>query len=516
MIRRGAATARRALRNRKTAQAPFNSVCGAPRQHDMTKKAKISNSEANLRRRAETRLRKRRGLRGSESGSRKSPDAGNEAGDGAPRSEADWRRLPHELQVHQVELEMQNAELLQARDNAEVSLEKYADLYDFAPVGYFSLNEKSVILEVNLTGANMLGADRSRLLNRCMRDFVVPGGRESFQRFLEAVFVGTGKKVCEATLLNGKGATFWAELQAVRAVASRNADPWCRVAISDVTIRKQVEEAQRQSAALTITNRELQREIVRREAVEQALKRSEKKQSLLLKRSLEMQKQLRRLSHKVLYAQEEERKRISRELHDEITQTLVSISIHMENLNREAKIDVHDLKTKIARTQRLVEKSVDIVHRFARELRPAALDHLGLTSALLSHMRDFMKRTGIRAQFTTFTGVDKLDGDLRTALYRVAQSALTNVEQHARASRVEVNIEDLGGSVGLTIQDDGVSFNAQRALRAGKSNRLGLLGMRERVEMVGGTFKITSRPGQGTTVNAVIPYGKNVRGKNSR
>ena len=483
-------------------------------QFDMPKKVKFSNTEANLRRRAEAHLRKGQGLEGAESRSRRPPDRGNGTGNGAPRSEADWRRLPHELQVHQIELEMQNAELEEARDKAEVALEKYSDLYDFAPVGYFSLNEKGVILEVNLTGANMLGADRSRLTNRYLRDSVVPNGRESFRRFLEAVFAGIGRKVCETTMLNGKGATFWAELQAVQAVGSRDAGPWCRVAISDVTIRKQAEEAQRQSAELAITNRELQREIMRREAVEQALKRSEKKQSLLLKRALEMQQQLRRLSHQVLNAQEEERKRISRELHDEITQTLVSISIHMENLNREAKIDVNDLKTKITRTQRLVEKSVDIVHRFARELRPAVLDDLGLTSALHSHMSDLINRTGIRADFTTFAGVDKLNGDLRTVLYRVAQSALTNVEQHSRASRVKVKIEDLGGSVGLTIQDDGVSFNAPRVLGARKPKRLGLLGMRERVEMVGGTFKITSRPGQGTTVNAIIPYGKSSRGRN--
>jgi len=411
---------------------------------------------------------------------------------------------------------MQNAELQQARDNAEVSLEKYTDLYDFAPVGYFSLDEKGVILEVNLTGADMLDADRSRLINRCLGDFVVPMEREGFRRFLEAVFVGTDQKVCETTLLNGKGATFWAELQGVRAVASRNAGPWCRVAISDVTIRKQAEEAQRQSAALAMTNRELQREIVRREAVEQALNKSEKRQRLLLKRSLEMQKQLRWLSHQILHAQEEERKRISRELHDDITQTLVGISIHMGSLNRETKVDVNDLKTKIARTQRLVEKSVDIVHRFARELRPAVLDDLGLTSALHSYMRDFMKRSGIRAHFTTFAGVNKLDGGLLTALYRVAQSALVNVEQHSRASQVKVNIEDLGGNVGMTIQDDGVSFNPQRVLRAGNTERLGLLGMRERVEMVGGTFKVTSRPGQGTTVNAIIPRGKSARGRKSR
>jgi PAS domain S-box-containing protein len=461
----------------------------------MKRRPNLSNAATELRCRAETRLRKRPENQRSKVGE--------------PRSAADPQRLLHELQVHQVELEMQNAELQEARDRMEALLEKYTDLYDFAPVGYFSLDEHGRILEVNLTGATLLGVERSRLIGRRLQQFVVPMSRPSFLRFLEQVFAGAGKQACEVTLLNEDGAAFWAELQGVWAASLRGTLKWCRVAVSDITSRKRVEEAQRRTEVLTVTNRELRREIVRRQAVEEALKQSEQHQTRLLEQSRHMQEQLRHLSHQILQAQEEERKRISRELHDEITQTLVGINVHLENLARGSAINPRGFRQKIVRTQRLVEKSVNIVHQFARELRPTALDDLGLIATLHSFMKDFMRRTGIRVHFTTFAGVEQLNSARRTVLYRVVQSALTNVAQHAQASRVKVGLRKLADAVHLEISDNGKSFEPERVLHARRNKRLGLLGMRERVEMVGGDFSVESAPGRGTTIRAQIPFGSN-------
>ncbi len=345
-------------------------------------------SPAELRRRAETRLRDRR------------RNQGETVAD--ERSATDSHRLVHELQVHQVEMEMQNTELQEARDRMEVLLDKYTDLYDFAPVGYFSLDEQGRILEVNLTGAALLGVERSRLINRSFPRFVVPTSRPALLAFLEHVFAGAGKQVCEAELRKEDGGTCWADFHAASAVSLSSPRQWCRVAVSDITVLKRAKEAQRRMEALAVANRELRREIVRRQAVEAALKKSEQHQSQMLEQSHQMQEQLRHLSHRILQAQEEERKRISRELHDEITQTLVGINVHLETLARAGAINPRGLKQKIARTQRLVEKSVNIVHRFARELRPTALDDLGLIPALHAFMKEFTKRTGIRVHFTTF------------------------------------------------------------------------------------------------------------------
>lgn len=252
-------------------------------------------------------------------------------------------------------------------------------------------------------------------------------------------------------------------------------------------------------------NRALRREVIRRQKLELALKKSEAHYAQVFKNSRHMQDQLRHLSHQLLLTQEEERKRISRELHDEIVQTLIGINVHLTSLTISAHLNVKDLRNKIIRTQRLVEKSVDIVHRFARELRPTVLDDLGLIPALQSFIKDFTKRTKIHVHFTGCPGVEQLNGTQRTVLYRVAQSALANVVKHAHASKVRVSILKVRALIRMEIHDNGKSFELERVFLAKRHKRLGLLGSRERVEMVGGKFEIESIRGYGTTIRAEIP-----------
>lgn len=419
---------------------------------------------------------------------------------------ADPRRLLHELQVHQVELELQNTELQESRDRMETLLEKYTDLYDFAPVGYLSVDEQGQILEANLTGASMLGVERSRLLNRPLTRFVPPASQPVVRTFLKNVFARFGYRVCEATLRNEQGAEFWASMNAMCPNSADGAPRCCRVAVSDITAFKQAEEARRRVKALTTANAELRAEIVRRQAVERALEESEQRQHRMLEQSHHMQEQLRQLSHQIMEAQEDERKRISRELHDQITQTLVGIHVLLESLTREAILDPRILRRRIVRTQALVERSIGIVHQFARELRPAALDDLGLISALHSFLKDFLQRTGVHVSFRAFAGIEHLNMARRTVIYRVVQAALANVAEHAQASQVKLTIRKTADAVRLEIADNGKSFDVTRLQKAKPNEHLGLLGMRERVEMVGGEFSVESHPGQGTVVHAQIPF----------
>ena len=422
------------------------------------------------------------------------------------RLSSETQRLLHELQVHQVELEMQNAELVETRDRTDMLLEKFTDLYDFAPVGFFTLDDQGRILEVNLTGSVLLGVERSKLISRFFSRFVLLPGRSVFLGFLARVFSGTGKESCEAKLSKEDGTPFWASLNGCSAVPLAGQKKACRVAVSDITSFKQAQEAQRLLETLSVSNEALKKEIVRRQTVEEALKDSEQHQRQLLEHSRRMQEQLRDLSHRVLQAREDERKRISRELHDEVTQTLVGINVHLETLSRDATISPKRLRQKVLRTQRLVEKAVETVHEFARELRPTSLDDLGLIVTLHSFLNDFMKRTGIRVHFTAFAAADQLDGDQRTTLFRVLQEALANVSQHAHASRVQINIHKSADVVHMEISDNGDSFDVARTLDSKKNKRLGLIGMRERVEMIGGQCTITSAPGEGTRVHAQIPF----------
>lgn len=273
-------------------------------------------------------------------------------------------------------------------------------------------------------------------------------------------------------------------------------------------LKKFIETLSRRTVELAAANVELSAEIAQRKTAEEALKKSELHYATLLEQSDRLQEQLRRLSRQILSAQEDERKRISRELHDVIAQTLTGINIRLAALKKNATSNTKHLDRNIARTQRLVEHSVNIVHRFARELRPAVLDDLGLIPALHSFMKNFTEQTGVRTRLTAVAAVEHLDTSRRTVLFRVAQEALTNVARHAQATHVEVSIEKRPDGISMKVKDDGKSFSADPSLPSKGRKRLGLLGMRERLEMVGGSFAVESAPGKGTTILARIPPGK--------
>lgn len=248
-------------------------------------------------------------------------------------------------------------------------------------------------------------------------------------------------------------------------------------------------------------------EIAQRKKVSQALEKSEHHYERLLKESYLMQERLRQLSHQILFAHEEERKKISRDLHDEIGQILAGVNVRLAALKNETSDNTKNIKRKISSTQRLIEKSMQTIHRFARELRPAILDDIGLVPALQSHIKDFTKRTRIPVQFKVFTltKIKELDSFQRTAFYRVAQEALSNVGRHAKASLVKMSLQRLDHTICMEIHDNGKSFSIERLLKTRRRKRLGLLGMRERMEMIGGNFTVESKLGRGTMIRVQAP-----------
>jgi signal transduction histidine kinase len=155
-----------------------------------------------------------------------------------PRTEEETQRLVHELEVYQIELEMQNAELRQARDEVESALEKYTDLYDFAPVGYFTLDRDEIIRAVNLPGASLLGIERSRLIGRRFGLFVAVETRSAFSAFLGKVFTSQAKEACEVALLKEGNPPLFVQIEALAAASGQE----CRVAVIDISVRRQLEE----------------------------------------------------------------------------------------------------------------------------------------------------------------------------------------------------------------------------------------------------------------------------------
>jgi PAS domain S-box-containing protein len=425
--------------------------------------------------------------------------------DARNREIVDAPRLLQELQIHKIELELQNEELRQSKAEVVAGFEKFSDLYDFAPVGYFSLDEEGLVLEVNLTGSNLLGTEKARLDGRRFQLFVAPQFRPAFNVFLDGIFKRRGRQSCEVSLLSADRGSFWADLQAMSSVSLRSAPKLCLMAVVDITARKQAEESQRRIDMLDTSNRKLQDEIVRRQVSEMSLRKSEQRAHQLLERSRNLQSQLRQMSHQILHVQETQRKEISRELHDEISQLLLSINLHLAIFDSNAASNPKTIRKSIARVRGLVRKSVRVVHDFARELRPPMLDDLGLIPTLGTYINDFSKRKNLKVHFAAFNGVEAFDGDKRTVLYRVAQEALANIAKHARANSVKVLILKVREGVCLEISDNGKAFDTARLTSPEWSDRLGVTGMRERVEMVGGQFSVESASGAGTTIRAVIP-----------
>lgn len=262
-----------------------------------------------------------------------------------------------------------------------------------------------------------------------------------------------------------------------------------------------------QQLALSVDD--LNTELIRRTAVEESLRDSQLTTKSLLNDSVKQHKEMRRLSHQLLNIQEDERRRISRELHDVISQALASINLQLAKLNSQSKDANAILQKNIASTQLLVTKTVDIIHRFARDLRPTVLDDLGLIPALKSFIKSFLEDTGIRVNLTAFAEIEKVPHDTRTTLFRVAQEALNNVALHAKTGDAEVTITNHSALIKMDITDNGQGFIIDSSSSTpAKSNRLGLLGMRERCEMIGGTFHVLSKPGHGTTIRIEVPRVK--------
>ena len=202
---------------------------------------------------------------------------------------------------------------------------------------------------------------------------------------------------------------------------------------------------------------------------------------------------------RVVEAQELERRRIARELHDETGQALTSILLGLKPLEQAAATD--DDRAAAASLRELVVSTLQDVRRLAVELRPSALDDFGLVPAVERLADTFRGQTGMQVDLESNLGEERLPSEVETVLYRIVQEALTNVVKHARASRISILLTDKDGAVAAVVEDDGLGFNPKATGDSG----LGLVGMRERVGIVGGRIQIESAAGAGTTVVAEVP-----------
>jgi two-component system sensor histidine kinase UhpB len=207
----------------------------------------------------------------------------------------------------------------------------------------------------------------------------------------------------------------------------------------------------------------------------------------------------RRSGRLVLRAQEEERRRLARDLHDEVNQALTAILLRLEALSQSAP---PELCSELVELKRLVNQAMSELLQLARQLRPTALDDHGLLPAMASQVRRFEAQTGIKAELNASGADTQLPPDEEIAVYRIAQEALANVARHADARQVSIGFSAGDDGVELTVRDDGRGFST---LAPPSEGGLGLGGMAERARLVGGELTIESRPGGGTELCLRVP-----------
>lgn len=214
--------------------------------------------------------------------------------------------------------------------------------------------------------------------------------------------------------------------------------------------------------------------------------------------------QLHALSHRLMEVQEEERLHLSRELHDESGQILTALMVRLGLLERDLEIP-QQRQAHIAELKQIVKQILSNLHDLAVKLRPASLDHLGLITALKQYAEEYSRQYQIEIQFDALDiETTRLPAEMETALFRITQESLTNIALHAQASRVDILLNRRNGALVMTIEDNGVGFDPNLIAN---ETRLGLFGMRERVDMLGGQLMIESSPGKGTTISVEVPYG---------
>ncbi len=251
-------------------------------------------------------------------------------------------------------------------------------------------------------------------------------------------------------------------------------------------------------------NKELAAIAARQHPIEEALRASKERYFKLFKQARTMKADIRQHAAKMILAQEEERKRLSRELHDEIGQVLAAVNVGLVMLKKQAG---HDrlFQERVGATQALLEQSMESVHRFARELRPEMVDLFGPYEAIRSYVKAFAERTGITAIIRSKVDLAGLDSEQEITLFRVAQESITNISKHAHATRIDIRFRRLPQEICMEIQDNGRSFSVGDKLAEKGQKRLGLMGMQERVQLARGDFSIVSEPGQGTKVRVQFP-----------
>lgn len=504
----------------------------------------------------------------------------------------DVRQLVHELQVHQIELDMQNEELRRTQLELEAARDRYTGLYDFSPAGYLTLDRHGTVVEANLRAGKLLGIDRNKLIGQSLSLFVASNDQDTFHRHCQDVWKTSTRQVCELNLREKSGAACCLYIESLAVQEESGPSIHSRTAMLDISARKRGEQklasqqaqlegiiASAMDAIITVDeeervmlfNRAAESMFLcqRDEAIGQPLDRfiperfrqahhghmSIFSQTQVTSRSMghlvglfglrangeefpidasisqvrvgnknlltvilrditerkisedrlnDKQRELEILAEKLIEAQEVERRKIARELHDDFNQRLAALSLDVEGLERNSIPPTEPVVQQLAKIRGNIAQLSDDLHDLAYKLHPSLIEHVGLEVAIRDHITEFTKRTGLPVLFTAREVPAAISNEVTTNLFRVMQESLQNVFKHAKATDVRVKLSGSSKGVGLSVRDNGKGFEPED--KNTRTKGLGLVSMQERVRGLGGFLRIHSLPKEGTKVCAWIPY----------
>jgi two-component system, NarL family, sensor histidine kinase UhpB len=375
------------------------------------------------------------------------------------------KRLVHELQVHQVELEMQNEEMRHTQLELEQSRSRYKELYDYAPVGYLTLDKAGLIVEANLTAATLLTVSRAALLFKHLQSFMDRESADALHIFLRKPLPPGMKEILDCRLLTTEGTPFEISLN-VGGEYDRSARLMrYRVVLVDVNRLKLMERQARETGD-----------------------------------------RLRSLASELNLSEERTRQAIAQTLHDEIGQLLALARMKLSSALTLSKQTAAD---------KIVDEVLDMLALVIKETRalmveisPPVLHDLGLGAAIDWMAERMSSEHGIAIETVNMGDCSDLEQDLKVMLYQMTRELLINIVKHSGGRHVVLTFERDDHTLGIKAMDDGKGFDASRAGSSTADSGFGLFSIRERLKSYNGSLQIESQKGKGTTVSIRMPVGK--------
>jgi PAS domain S-box-containing protein len=447
------------------------------------------------------------------------------------RSSADAEALLQELEVHQIELRMQNEELQQSQEMAQRALYKYTDLFEFAPICYFTLDAQGRIDEVNRAGAALLGMAPKEIAGKPFHYFVTQDRLKLFKAFTRRILKEPSKQTCEIKLYNRGKPPLEVLVEGVSAKPVLDRKRAWRLAVIDVTERNRVQAelseyrerleklVQQRTLDLKTANTNLQAEALVRQAAEQKLQRSHGELEQTVARRTESLRemnhtlhqytiQLRHLALELTRATEGERRQLAQGLHDNLQQILVAAKYHAETLERQ--IPAPPLREIAATVLQFLDEAIKATRSLTLELSPPILYDAGLAAALQWLGRWMYERQGLRVRVQVDHQAEPASEPIRILLFTATRELLFNIAKHAKVNEASVVMSPYpGNQVQILVSDQGAGFDlAHFKSKVASSGHFGLFSIRERVDALGGSLEIESAPSQGSRFTLRAPLSQ--------